>query len=176
MSPDSQPKPLTLGSFRRTGSGPHSDENGNLWRYVAYSERADTRTKLPVFSGGLGSDLVLEGWAKPHSGGENAEYMSRLTLASEIAEYRPDGMYAPPCGKPKVYGDDNGNGVADYEDRVAPRQRAEREPARRCAHGRLLPTPPVVLKRRRTCSWLSWRCLRSRCSPSWGALSRAGST
>lgn len=99
-----------------TEPGTDRDDNGNLWRYVTYSERPDSRTGLPVFSEDLGSDLVLEGWAKPHSGGENAEYMSRLTSAAEIAEYRPDGMYAPPCGKPKVYGDDNSNGVADYEE------------------------------------------------------------
>ncbi|WP_214371318.1 thermonuclease family protein [Pseudonocardia sp. H11422] len=31
---------------------------------------------------------------------------------------RPDGIYAPPCGKPLVYGDDDGNGVADWEEDV----------------------------------------------------------
>jgi hypothetical protein len=98
--------------------GTDRDENGNLWRYVAYSESNHSRTGLPVFAHDLGHDLVLEGWAKPSSGGENAEYMSRLTSAADIAAYRPEGMYAPPCGKPKVYGDDDGNGVADSEEDV----------------------------------------------------------
>jgi endonuclease YncB( thermonuclease family) len=96
--------------------GTDTDESGNLWRYVAYSESNDSRTNLPIFSEDLGHDLVLAGWAKPKSGGENAEYMSNLVSAADIAAYQPEGMYASPCGKPKVYGDDDGNGVADYEE------------------------------------------------------------
>jgi hypothetical protein len=98
--------------------GTDRDENGNLWRYVSYSERPDRRTNLPVFSPDLGNQLVLAGWAKPNSGGENSDYMTRLTTAADIAAYQPEGMYASPCGKPKVYGDDDGNGVADYEEDV----------------------------------------------------------
>lgn len=99
-------------------AGTDTDEAGNLWRYVAFSERLDSRTELPIFAHDLGNELVLAGWAKPRSGGENADYMANLTSAADIAAYRPEGMYAPPCGKPKVYGDDDGNGVADYEEDV----------------------------------------------------------
>jgi len=98
--------------------GTDRDENGNLWRYATYSERPDRKTDLPVFSKDLGHELVMAGWAKPKSGGENAEYMSSLTSAADTASYQPEGMYASPCGKPKVYGDDDGNGVADYEEDV----------------------------------------------------------
>lgn len=98
--------------------GTDVDENGNLWRYVTYSENPDRRTGLPVFADDLGQDLVSAGWAKPVSGGENAEYMRHLTWSADSASYQPEGMYASPCGKPKVYGDDDGNGVADYEEDV----------------------------------------------------------
>jgi hypothetical protein len=64
----------------------------------------------------LGNGLVLAGWAKPKTGGENAEYMSTLTSSAETAEYIPNGIYAPPCGKAKVQGDNNGNGVADSDE------------------------------------------------------------
>jgi hypothetical protein len=96
--------------------GTHTDDKGNFWRYVSYAEYMDTATKAPIYAKDLGNELVSGGWAKPKSGGENAEYMATLTNSAEIAQYIPNGIYAPPCGKPKVYGDDNDNGVADSDE------------------------------------------------------------
>lgn len=98
--------------------GTDTDQNGNLWRYIAYSNSVDSKTGLPFYNEDLGNALVLAGWAEPRSGGENADYMTGLTSAADIAIYQPQGMYAPPCGKPKVYGDDDGNGVADWDEDV----------------------------------------------------------
>jgi hypothetical protein len=75
--------------------------------------RLRIEAKAPTYARDLGNNLVSAGWAKPKSGGENAEYMATLTNSAEIAQYVASGIYAPPCGKPKVYGDDNDNGVAD---------------------------------------------------------------
>jgi hypothetical protein len=41
-----------------------------------------------------------------------------LASAVHIAEYRPEGIYAPLCGKPKVAGDDNGDGIADWDEHI----------------------------------------------------------
>jgi hypothetical protein len=98
--------------------GTDTDDIGNLWRYISYSVRADSRTGLPVYAQDVGYELVMAGWATPRGGGENADYMGRLTSVADIASHQPEGMYAPPCGKPKVYGDDNGNGIPDYDDHV----------------------------------------------------------
>lgn len=95
--------------------GTDRDERGNLWRYVAYSDRTDSNN-LPYFSEDLGRELVSAGWAKLRSGGENADYLAAIKSAADSASYQSQGMYAPPCGKPKVYGDDDGNGVADYDE------------------------------------------------------------
>jgi hypothetical protein len=86
--------------------------------HVAYSATTNGPTNLPVFAQDLGHELVMSGWAKPKSGGENANYMAKLASAADNAAYQPQGMYAPPCGNPKVYGDDNGNGVTDSEEDV----------------------------------------------------------
>jgi len=44
--------------------------------------------------------------------------MESLESAAGIAAYQPEGIYASPCGTPKVYGDDDGNGTADWDDEV----------------------------------------------------------
>ena len=98
--------------------GNETDENGNLWRYVAYSDSSDRRTGLPVYANDLGNALVTAGWAKLRSGGENADYARLLGYAADAASYQSAGLYAPPCGKPRVPGDYDGNGVADYEEDV----------------------------------------------------------
>ncbi|MEV0052600.1 thermonuclease family protein [Saccharopolyspora shandongensis] len=67
------------------------------------------------FAEDLGDALVLEGWAKPYEGGNaNPTYMEHIRSSHSIAEYRPSGLYGQPCGKPKVYGDDDGDGDPDY--------------------------------------------------------------
>lgn len=69
----------------------------------------------PFYTQDLGNDLTLGGWAKPYVGGEaNAEYMAKIQQAYEIAMYRPEGMYAK-CEKPKVFGDDDRDGIPDYD-------------------------------------------------------------
>lgn len=77
-----------------------------------------------IWSTDLGHDLTLSGWATPYEGGQaNATYMDRIRSAYSIAEYRPDGMFAAPCGSPKTYaptytdnGDANPPDVGDGED------------------------------------------------------------
>lgn len=96
--------------------GTHADDKGNLWRYVSYAKYTDTASEAPIYAEDLGNELVSAGWAKPKTGGENAEYMTTLTHSVDTAEYTPNGIYAPPCGKPKVQGDNNGDGVADSDE------------------------------------------------------------
>ncbi|MER7084033.1 thermonuclease family protein [Saccharopolyspora kobensis] len=73
----------------------------------------------PYFATDLGNELVLEGWATPYEGGQaNTTYMDNIRSSHGIAEYRPNGIYAHPCGSPKVYGDDDGDGTPDYDDHV----------------------------------------------------------
>jgi endonuclease YncB( thermonuclease family) len=98
-----------------TELGVEKDQEGYLLRYVQTTDTADTRTNLPIFAEDVGQDLVLEGWALPNPGRANTGYMEQIESAKEIAEYRPEGIYAPPCGKPKVYGDENGDGSPDWE-------------------------------------------------------------
>lgn len=97
--------------------GVDRDQYDRLLRYVQTSESVDRSRNLPVYAEDLGQNLVLEGWALPYEGGDaNADYMDQIRSAVEIAAYRPEGMYAAPCGEPKVYGDDDGNGVADWDE------------------------------------------------------------
>jgi endonuclease YncB( thermonuclease family) len=98
--------------------GTDTDEHGNLVRYVAYPDSYSTAAgRPPRYAEDLGLELVTAGWAKPRSGGQNPDYLSRITAAADLASYQSAGLYAPPCGKPKIYGDDNGNGTPDYAER-----------------------------------------------------------
>ena len=97
--------------------GTHTDDKGNLWRYVSYAKYMDTASKAPpIYAEDLGNELVAAGWATPKTSGENAEYMTTLTSSAQTAEYTPNGIYAPPCGNAKVQGDNNGNGIADSDE------------------------------------------------------------
>jgi endonuclease YncB( thermonuclease family) len=98
--------------------GVGQDEHGRWLRYVQTAGHVDERRGLPVFSDDVGHTMVLAGWALPYGDAANFDYAERIESAKGIAEYRPEGIYADPCGKPKVYGDDDGNGVADWEDDV----------------------------------------------------------
>ena len=84
-------------------------------RYVQHPDPESKRTPL-IYSQDLGNDVVLYGWGKPYENGANPKYMEGINRAFGIAEYSPEGMFADPCGKPKVYGDDDGNGKPDWED------------------------------------------------------------
>lgn len=98
-----------------TEAGTDADDNGRLLRYVQYAETAD-REDLPIYAHDLGGEVVLQGWGKPAKDQANPTYRESLTSAAGIAEYRPEGIYAPPCGSPLVFGDDDGNGIADWEE------------------------------------------------------------
>lgn len=100
-----------------TEPGVESDETGRLLRYVQYSESTD-RDGLPMYAHDLGHQIVLYGWGKPTDDQANATYDESIASAAGIAEYQAEGIYAPPCGNPKVYGDDDGNGVADWDEEV----------------------------------------------------------
>ncbi len=95
--------------------GVDADDDGRLLRYVQRSESPD-RDGLPIYAHDLGHAIVLSGWGLPVEGRANPTYLENLRRASGIAEYQPDGIYAPPCGSPLVFGDDDGNGVADWEE------------------------------------------------------------
>jgi endonuclease YncB( thermonuclease family) len=88
--------------------GADVDAQGRFLRYVQYSEVAGGDGQ-PIYATDLGKALVLAGWATPVAGGDaNAGYVERLAGVEGIAEYRPEGIYAPPCGEPLVYSDGNG--------------------------------------------------------------------
>lgn len=97
--------------------GVETDEDGRFLRYVQYAESTDS-DGLPMYAHDLGNEIVLNGWGKPVDDQANAAYDESIARASGIAEYRAEGIYAPPCGSPKVYGDDDGNGVADWDEQV----------------------------------------------------------
>ena len=81
------------------------DQHGRFLRYVQYAAVAD-RDDQPIYANDLGKSLVLGGWAKPVARSDaNATYDKSLDGAENIAEYRPEGIYGPPCGEPLVYGD-----------------------------------------------------------------------
>lgn len=97
--------------------GVETDQYDRLLRYVQLAGQSTERgTSLPIYSHDLGNDLVLNGWALPFWGDANLTYMKSIESAKGIAEYQPQGMYAPPCGEPAVYGDDDGNGVPEWEE------------------------------------------------------------
>lgn len=98
-----------------TEPGVEADDTGRLLRYVQFAESTD-RDGLPMYARDLGKDVVLNGWGKPADKQANATYLDTLASAAGIAEYRPEGIYAPPCGSPLVYGDDDGNGTADWDE------------------------------------------------------------
>ena len=55
---------------------------------------------------------------RPAADQANPTYREHLASAVHIAEYRPEGIYAPPCGNPMVFGDDDGNGIADWDEHI----------------------------------------------------------
>ncbi|OZM76254.1 thermonuclease family protein [Pseudonocardia sp. MH-G8] len=88
-----------------TEPGVDVDQHGRFLRYVQYAAVAD-RDDQPIYANDLGKSLVLGGWATPVGRSDaNATYEKSLDGAERIAEYRPEGMYGPPCGEPLVYGD-----------------------------------------------------------------------
>ncbi|WP_433290247.1 thermonuclease family protein [Pseudonocardia sp. CA-142604] len=87
-------------------------------RYIQYPDPASV-LESPLFTEDLGRNVVSTGWAKVYENGANSKYQKAITFSAEYAPYHPEGMYAPPCGKPKVYGDDDGNGTADWEEHVS---------------------------------------------------------
>lgn len=88
------------------------NSDGELLAYIQYGDA--------YFANDLGNDLVLAGWAVPADNGANTQYMETVQSSHDIAQYQPEGIYGPPCGEPRVYGDDNGNGVPDYDEGNAP--------------------------------------------------------
>jgi endonuclease YncB( thermonuclease family) len=95
--------------------GVETDDAGRLLRYVQFAESTD-RAGLPIYAHDLGNEVVLNGWGKPSGDQANATYLDSLASAAGIAEYQPEGIYAPPCGSPLVFGDDDGDGTADWDE------------------------------------------------------------
>lgn len=91
------------------------DQAGRLLRYIQFAETPDPED-LPNYAHDLGHRIVLYGWGRPTDDEANPSYDEKLASLLIIVEYQPWGIYAPPCGKPKVVGDDDGNGVADWEE------------------------------------------------------------
>jgi hypothetical protein len=58
---------------------------------------------------------------------ENIDYIRQLESPADSAQYESNGLYAAPCGKPQVWGDEDGNGVANADERAD--VDAQREPA-----------------------------------------------
>lgn len=98
-----------------TEPGVEGDDAGRLLRYVQFAESNDS-DGLPMYSHDLGNAVVLNGWGKPSGNQANATYLKGLASAAGIAEYQPEGIYAPPCGSPLVFGDDDGDGTADWDE------------------------------------------------------------
>lgn len=84
------------------------DRYGRTLAYIARSG--------PYFVEDVGRDLVRAGWALPYDGDANPSYMGGLGRDADTAVYRPEGMFGPPCGEPLIHGDDDGNGVADWDE------------------------------------------------------------
>jgi endonuclease YncB( thermonuclease family) len=100
--------------FQEPGVDKAEDE---FLRYVRYPD-PEYRGSATLFTEDLGSDTASEGWAKAFENGANDSYDSHIASSVEFASYRSQGINAPPCGKPKVRGDDNGNGTPDREEHV----------------------------------------------------------
>ncbi|TQM09257.1 thermonuclease family protein [Pseudonocardia kunmingensis] len=91
------------------------DQHGRFLRYVQYAATTD-RDDQPLYAYDLGKSVVLAGWATPVASSDaNASYEERLSGAQGIAQYRPEGVYAPPCGEPLVYGDDGDRVEVDVD-------------------------------------------------------------